>query len=386
MNTLLRRSETDVRPAPLSALAHPRDVFAYLGPNWFASVMGTGIVATAAAGLPVHLPGLRFAATVVWITAALLLLALVAGWALHLRRHRDAAFGHAADPVMAQFWGAPPMALMTVGGGALLLGGALIGEPAAVTVDLVLWSAGTGLGLLTAVAIPYVMITRHRVGPDAAFGGWLMPVVPPMVSAANGALLVPHLPAGQARLDMVIACYAMFGISLVATVVILPQLWSRLVHHRVGAARMVPTLWIVLGPLGQSITAAHLLGRAADGVLPDPYAAGAQMLAVLYGVPAMGFALLWLALAAAITVRTARAGLPFSLTWWSFTFPVGTLVTGVTGLAARTGSAMLTTLAVLLYGLLVVAWATVASRTVRGAWYGQLFLPPAATPILRAEI
>ncbi|PRC49893.1 C4-dicarboxylate ABC transporter, partial [Mycobacterium sp. ITM-2017-0098] len=31
----------------------------YLGPNWFASVMGTGIVATAGASLPVHVPGLR---------------------------------------------------------------------------------------------------------------------------------------------------------------------------------------------------------------------------------------------------------------------------------------------------------------------------------------
>ncbi|MEO3776726.1 hypothetical protein ABGB16_07705 [Micromonospora sp. B11E3] len=199
-----------------------------------------------------------------------------------------------------------------------------------------------------------------------------------MVSAANGALLVPHLPAGQARLDMVVACYAMFGASLLATLIILPQLWSRLVVHGVGAARMVPTLWIVLGPLGQSITAAHLLARSADGVLPEPYAAGAQMLAVLYGVPAMGFALLWLTLAAAITIRTARAGLPFSLTWWSFTFPVGTLVTGVSGLAARSGSAMLATLAVLLYGLLLASWAAVATRTARGARHGHLFLPPAA--------
>ncbi|MET7803902.1 TDT family transporter [Micromonospora chersina] len=350
---------------------------AHLGPNWFASVMGTGIVATAAAGLPGHLPGLRFVATVVWLAAAALLVTLVVAWAAHLRRDRETALGYAGDPVMAQFWGAPPMALMTVGGGALLLGPALIGQSAAVAVDLLLWGVGTGLGLLTAVVIPYLMMTRHRIGPDAAFGGWLMPVVPPMVSAANGALLVPHLPAGQARLDLVLACYAMFGVSLVATLVILPQLWNRLVVHRVGAARMVPTVWIVLGPLGQSITAAHLLGRAAEGVLPEPYAAGAQMLAVLYGVPVLGFALVWLALAAAITLRTARAGLPFSLTWWSFTFPVGTLVTGVTGLASRAGSAMLATLAVLLYGLLVAAWTTVATRTVRGAWHGHLFLPPA---------
>ena len=31
---------------------------------------------------------------------------------------------------------------------------------------------------------------------------WLMPIVPPMVSAAAGAGLIAHLPAGQDRLDL----------------------------------------------------------------------------------------------------------------------------------------------------------------------------------------
>jgi hypothetical protein len=31
---------------------------------------------------------------------------------------------------------------------------------------------------------------------------------------------------------------------------------------------MIPTLWIVLGPLGQSVTAANLLGTRAHLVLP----------------------------------------------------------------------------------------------------------------------
>ncbi|GAA2575105.1 TDT family transporter [Dactylosporangium fulvum] len=361
---------------PTARMPGRPDVFANLGPNWFASVMGTGIVANAAATLPLRLPGLRLAATLVWALAAVLLLVLSAAWAVHLRRHRATALGHAADPVMAQFWGAPPMAAMTVGGGALLLGRDWLGLHTAVVVDGVLWAAGTVGGLVTAVAIPYLMMTRHEIDADAAFGGWLMPVVPPMVSAANGALLVPHLPAGQLRLGMVFAGYALFGISLFATLIIVTQLWARLVRHRVGPAGTVPTLWIVLGPLGQSITAAHLLGVAAAAVLPAPYSTGAQVFALFYGVPAFGFAMLWLVLAAAITWRTFRAtdgGLPFTLAWWSFVFPVGTLVTGTTGLAARGHVDALGGLAVVLYLFLVAAWATAATRTVHGAWRGQLF-------------
>ena len=45
--------------------------------------------------------------------------------------------------------------------------------------------------------------------------------------------------------------------------------------HKPGAAVTVPTLWIVLGPLGQSVTTAGNLGTQAAHVLPEPYAAGA---------------------------------------------------------------------------------------------------------------
>ena len=76
--------------------------------------------------------------------------------------------------------------------------------------------------------------------------------------------------------------------------------------------------------------------------------------------------MVWLVLAAAITLRTARSagGLPFALTWWSFTFPVGTCVTGTIALATRSHDLVLQDWSVVLYVLLVVAWLGVAVRTV----------------------
>ena len=357
---------------PLRDLDRPADAFAGLGPNWFASVMGTGIVATAAATLPVQWPGLREFATVIWLLAAGWLVVLTAAGTVLWVRHRAAALDQARDPVMVQFYGAPPMALLTVGAGALLLGPAVIGAHAALLVDAVLWPLGTLGGLASSLAVPYLMFTRLRAAPDAAFGGWLMPVVPPMVSAATGALLIPHLPAGQLRLSLLLVCYAMFGISLIASLVVITQLWQRLVRHSIGPAAMVPTLWIVLGPLGQSITAACLLGAAARLALPSPYGPAFQALGLVYGVPVWGFALLWAALATAITIRAARARLPFSLTWWSFTFPVGTLVTGTTGLALHSGSGLFRWAAAGLYLILVATWVVVSVRTVAGTWRGSL--------------
>jgi C4-dicarboxylate transporter/malic acid transport protein len=360
------------------SLDRPADAVKYLGPNWFAAVMGTGIVATAAISLPVHVAGQRGFALVVWIVAATLLLLLLSATAAHWLRHPQVARAHISHPVMSHFYGAPPMAMLTVGAGALLVGKDLIGLRAAVDLDWVLWIAGTITGLLSAAVVPYYAFTRHKYKPESAFGGWLMPIVPPMVSASTGALLVPYAAAGQPRETLLLACYVMFGLSLFASIVIISLIWGRLAQHKVGAAAAVPTLWIVLGPLGQSITAAGLMGNAATGVLPATYAAGAADLALFYGLATWGFAMLWLTIAAAITIRTAREHLPFTLTWWSFTFPVGTVVMGTSGLAARTGLDVFVVAAVVLYLFLLAAWATVFVRTARGAANGHLLLPPTA--------
>ena len=92
----------------LAALDDRRLALAAVGPNWFASVMGTSIVATAAARLPVRVPGLRPFAV----------------------RHPQRARAHLDNPVMAQFYGAPPMALLAFGAATLLAGGDLIGARA----------------------------------------------------------------------------------------------------------------------------------------------------------------------------------------------------------------------------------------------------------------
>ena len=252
-------------------------------------------------------------------------------------------------------------------------------------------SSDTASRLSTAGAEPASTAPRTAAEVDSSSAGAVWPasgpseccsspVVPPMVSASTGALLVPYAAAGQVRLSLLLCCYAMFGLSLIASFVIITLIWHRLAVHKVGPAHLVPTLWIVLGPLGQSITAANLLGGVASQALPRPYSTAMAAFGVVFGVPVWGFAVLWSCLAAAITVRTAREHLPFSLTWWSFTFPIGTCVTGTTGLALHTGATMFHWAAVACYAGLLAAWIIVAVRTANGSIRGGLFLP-AALPV-----
>ncbi|MFJ9351996.1 TDT family transporter [Streptomyces sp. NPDC101237] len=350
----------------------------HLGPHWYASVMGTAAVALGGAAVAGDGPRELFVA--VWALSLLQLLAVLAARALHWIHHRDQALAHLADPAVAPFYGCLAMALLAVGGGALVLGRDWIGEPAAVALDAVLFAAGTAVGLAAAVAVPYLLAVRHRAEPGQATPAWLLPLVAPMVSAALGPKLVPHLPPGQPRATLLYGCFALFGMSLLATLLMLTLVFARLVTSGPLPLALTPTVFLVLGPLGQSTTAVGAFADLAPGVVPPPYAAGFGLLAVLYGVPVMGFALLWLALALAHVVRARRQGMRFAMTWWAFTFPVGTCVTGAAALGRHTGLAVYDGLAAVLYALLVACWLAAAAGTVRGLVSGRLLAAPGPAP------
>ena len=79
--------------------------------------MGTGILATAALLLPVRVAGQTGFAIGAWALAALLLVVVTAATIAHWVRYPAIARSHHRNPAMAPFYGAPPMAILTVGAG-----------------------------------------------------------------------------------------------------------------------------------------------------------------------------------------------------------------------------------------------------------------------------
>jgi C4-dicarboxylate transporter/malic acid transport protein len=356
-----------------------------IGPNWFASVMGTGIIANAAAGLPMVGQYLDQVGFVIWLFALLMLIVMLLLKTVQTIINPHIIKRHFNDPVMAQFFGAPPMALLTVAGGTLLYGHHIFAQETFIMIAWCLWIAGTIMGLIIAVIIPYRLFTHHEVRGDAAFGGWLMPVVPPMVSAAIGAMLITHVQDILLQQTLLYACYAMFGISLMGALIIITLIWGRLVHSGTSGGARVPTLWIVLGPLGQSITAAGALGTIALTVVEQPISGSLNNFAILYGVPVWGFAVYWSILATFLTLRALRRKMPFALTWWAFTFPVGTCVTGTTQLALHTGLPAFEWAAIILFLALICAWIIATWGTIKGLMAGHIIKNPIISPVIIAK-
>lgn len=360
MLTTALATETPARRSP--ALAH-------LTPNWFAVVMGTGIIAVGAASLPVDLPGRDAVARGFWMLATAELLLLSVAFAAHWVRHREHALGYARSPVMSPFYGALPMAVLTVGAGTAAVGTEILG-PSAVVVAAVLWVVGTATGVASAITVPPRMLAGGAPTP-----AWLMPVVPPMVSAATGAALIPHLPEGSARLTMLIGCYALFGMALAAAIVTMFVVIVHLARNGLPAVQAMPTVWIPLGVIGQSIAAANLLGRVSDTAVAPGVASGLRAFGVVYGSSMAAVGVLAFGYVCLLTTRAMHRGLRFSMSWWSFTFPLGACAVGGGALGIATDSVAVQWFSVALLALLLGIWVVVASHTARGVWTRTLLAP-----------
>lgn len=93
-------------------------------------------------------------------------------------------------------------------------------------------------------------------------------------------------------------------------------------------------------------------------------ALGLRVFGIGYGMVMAGFGTAMFALAVAVTVRAVRRRMPFALTWWSFTFPVGTCVTGLAALGKGLDARGVEAASVVLFVALVAAWGLVAAMTV----------------------
>lgn len=349
--------------------------FAHITPNWFAAAMGTGIVSVAAASLEPEIEGLKLVSEIFWVLAVLVLCALIGAFATHWSQHRCQALAYLHSPAMFPFYGAVAMALLTVGSATGITGPDFLGHDVAITVSLTLWTLGTALGLVTYVVMMIRLV--RDAGMATAMPFWLMPVVPPMVSATTGAAVSTHMPEGAPRIAVLVFCYILFALALTAAIGILVAVARQFArNHSAGVDvipfNAIPSLWIPLGVIGQSIAASNLLAAASQHALGTEHADTLHEFGIAYGTVVGIIGVIAFVTVTVVTIHALRRGLDFSLGWWSFTFPIGACAVGANAFGVATGSTLILGIALALLTVLIPIWATVAVRTVRSIRSGAL--------------
>ncbi|WP_102222660.1 TDT family transporter [Acidimangrovimonas sediminis] len=348
-------------------------------PNWFTVTMGTGALALVLNLYPLRIPGLHEVSAVLWMVNIVLFTAFSALYLARWAMFPDEAVRIFRHPVMSMFFGAIPMGLATIANGFLAFGIDRIG-PAAVGIATVLWWIDAAMALICGLAIPYFMFTRQDHGFERMTAVWLLPIVAAEVTAASGALLVPHL-APAAAYTVLIFSYVLWAYSVPLAMSVLVVLFLRLALHRLPGRDLGVSGWLALGPIGTGSLGLVSLGKDAPAVLAAQGLAAvgpvAQGVGILGGLMLWGYGVWWLSLAVLKTARYMTGeGLPFNLGWWGFTFPLAVYTLATLALAGATHFALFSVVGGVLATCLAIFWAIVASRTLHGALTGVLFDSP----------
>jgi len=352
-------------------------VLRHFTPNWFATAMGTGILAVCLGQFPGS-PALHAAGEALWLANIGLFAVLSCMYAGKWLLHPGAALRAFDHPVVSMFFGCIPMGLATIVNGFLIFGPTLFGD-AAVAIASELWWADAGLALLAGLAIPLVMFTRQQHAIEHMSAIWLLPIVASEVTAASGGLLVPHLAEGT-QLPVLFASFVLWSCSVPLALGILIILFLRMALHKLPPAGMAATSFLALGPVGTgalglalfSVNGEQALAAGGLGALAPAISGAALLGAVLL----WGYGLWWLGLAVAITINHLRQGLPFNLGWWGYTFPIGVYAVATLRLSSIFPLPALAGFGEVLVAALAAIWIVVACRTCRGAYDGSLFVDP----------
>ena len=371
---------------PLGHLQHPREVIRQFTPNWFAATMGTGVLALALAQLPIEVPGQRAFAEGLWLFNILLFavfsLLYGARWVLFFHEARR-IFGHST---VSMFFGTIPMGLATIINGFLLFGVPRWGD-GAVQVAEVLWWIDVAMSLACGVLIPYLMFTRQEHSIDQMTAVWLLPVVAAEVAAASGGLLAPHLLDSPMQFNVLITSYVLWAFSVPVAFSILVILLLRMALHKLPHENMAASSWLALGPIGTGALGMLVLGADSPAIFAANGFAGigeiASGLGLIAWIILWGFGLWWMLMAVLITLRYLRRGIPFNLGWWGYTFPLGVYSLATLKLGSTLHLGFFSGFGLVLVALLAVLWLIVGSKTLRGAYKGELFVSPCLAGIAK---
>lgn len=354
----------------------PREIIRHFTPNWFAANMGTGILALMLAEFPYGHWEKKLLGQGLWsinVFFFVIFSMLFLGRAFFYPDSFRRLLHH---PIQSLFIGAIPMGFATIVNGMIIIWPV---SASSVAITEVMWWVDVALAVISVLLVPFFMFTAHEHSIEQMTAAWLLPIVPPEVTAASGGLLAQHL-APAAGAAVIYVSYVLWSISVLLSMGILAILFLRLALHKLPHRDMAVSAWLPLGPLGTGAMAMITLGVADQHVFSGTALTGMAQFGAMAGlfvaVLLWGFGLWWMLMAAFFTLRYLGEGLPFNMGWWGFTFPLGVFNAATYLLARETHFGVFLPLGAAFTVMLSIFWIVVTQRSVAGMWSGRLFRAP----------
>ncbi|HUH53396.1 MAG TPA: hypothetical protein VLZ31_05065 [Microbacteriaceae bacterium] len=340
-------------------------------PVWGAAVMGTGVIsvlfaaATRAEIAPVITKPL---ALIFLVIAALIGTFVLSVTTIRWVRYPKEVMQDLSHPVKggmsATFAGA--WLVLAVAVNRVLSG--ILPESLVFTLTIALTVIGGVLAVFIGVVFLGGIFARGDVQPGMITGVWF---IPPVVTIIVPTALAPLLQtAGKWQNEVLWISWIFFGMGTMLYMVVVATLFYRSATNPLPPAHLAPSLLIGMGPAGLIGLDLVLLSEASvkTGLASDSMIDIATTTGTIFW--AFG---LWWGLTTLVVLKKGYDKLPFALSWWGFTFPLGAWSVAGLVIGSSSASIIITALSLIASLILIILWGFIIFKTAKGIRNGTVW-------------
>lgn len=351
-----------------------RHTVKYLAPGWFAVVMGTGGVANVLHQwqnvLPAgHILGIIFAAM-----AGIVYFLILIPWLIRWISYFEYVRRDLHHPVTSNFFVTMPVATIILGTNIYNIWGKALGGPLTFWLVTLAWLLGIiGVTFFSFYTTFRMMQVEIPPKPETTNFSWIMAPIANMATLLSGNSVVMMSLNYEPTWSMTILIMnlVMFGIGFFLFLFISAVVFVRLAQHPLPPAELTPSFGILLSAVG----------LATIGLIDTSKSAHALGLLASVDFATLGAALIWgfgiwvLGIIGIISFYQIRkVGIPFSLGWWAYIFPLAAYTIASQKVAALFITPLTYWYSAFLSILLVLLWFYAFFNTLNGVFNGKLFM------------
>lgn len=343
----------------LTEINDKQDIIKNFMPSWFAMVMGTGIFAVASQFYSTYFPFLENIAQLLFYFNIFLFFIILIPWTLRWIMFPKNAIADFNHPVLANFFPTIAIAMLVLSSNFIIIGHNM-------TVGKVFWFTGTLLTIYFSIRVSYKMFLSESVKLDHISPAWFIPPVGLIVIPVAGGLLINEF-SGFLQEFIIFINYFSWGSGFFIYLSLLAICMYRFILHHPLPNNLVPTMWITLGPIGAGILSLLSLVQNSSFIsIQEPF----NVFTLLF----WGFGIWWAFIAIFITLHYIRkVNLPYTLSWWAFTFPLGVYVAASYKVSELFDLSLVGYIGFALYILLFAIWTITLINTLKNTYSGKLF-------------
>ncbi|KAI7096033.1 hypothetical protein KC340_g8255 [Hortaea werneckii] len=384
-----KRSDQDGDPAaPRSRISLISEDFSFI---WFTLSMNTGILSILMHQLPYQFYGLGIISTILFVFNIVLFIVFFILLLLRCIMYPQSLVQTCSTNISElSLMGAVPIAWFTiVAQVGLTVSNASWGGQAFFIVALVMWWIGTAVMLTISCVVIVVFSKTDIVNATTTLNpAIIVPFVGTTTDALVGGVICQYSGGVNARLaiPIIVTSYMICGLGFFVAIIIWAAYFVKLMNSGLPPPPLTPSLFMLVGPAGQTAAALQVLGAAAKTYF-GAYDKGTflqaqpgEMLAtlgVVLGLFILGIGLLFAFFAVYIILETTfKRQQKYTLIWWSTIFPMATVNTSFIEFGNEMDSPTFRTLATILFLLLLIDYILNWIFTIRDIWLGKLLNGP----------